>query len=105
MIWGGLLRIALLQHVTWAINSICHVWGSRPFRTGDRSTNNLPLAILALGEGWHNNHHAFPTSARHGLRWWQIDLSYIIIRAMAAVRLAWDIRLPTPAALSARRIR
>ena len=103
MIWGGLVRIALLQHVTWAINSVCHVWGTRPFQSNDHSANNLPLAILALGEGWHNNHHAFPTSARHGLRWWQLDLSYILIRGMAAVGLAWNVRLPTAAAMKAKR--
>lgn len=103
LVWGGLLRIALLQHVTWCINSVCHVWGGRPFRSGDHSTNNLPFAILALGEGWHNNHHAFPTSVRHGLQWWQFDASYIVIKAMEKVGLAWDLRLPTPAAMAAKR--
>jgi stearoyl-CoA desaturase (delta-9 desaturase) len=94
-IWGGLVRVFIGHHVTWSINSVCHVWGSRPFRTNDESCNNLVFGILAFGEGWHNNHHAFPTSARHGLRWWQLDLSYLIIRALGLLGLAHDIRVPT----------
>jgi stearoyl-CoA desaturase (Delta-9 desaturase) len=102
MIWGGVVRICLLQHVTWSINSICHVWGKRPFKSGDHSTNNWLCAILALGEGWHNNHHAFPTSARHGLRWWQFDSSYLIIRTMGLLGLAKNIRTPSPTAMDAK---
>ena len=79
LLWGGLARIFLVHHVTWSINSVCHVWGSRPYQTADSSRNNLLFGIFALGEGWHNNHHAFPTSARHGLRWWQIDVTYWVI--------------------------
>jgi stearoyl-CoA desaturase (Delta-9 desaturase) len=94
LLWGGLARIFLVHHVTWSINSVCHVWGRRPFKTSDRSRNNVVFGILALGEGWHNNHHAFPTSARHGLRWWQIDVSYYVIRVLAWFGLAWNIRLP-----------
>ncbi|HEY2584816.1 MAG TPA: acyl-CoA desaturase [Tepidisphaeraceae bacterium] len=104
LIWGGIVRICLMQHVTWSINSVCHVWGGREFQTTDCSTNNFPIALLSLGEGWHNNHHAFPTSARHGLRWWQIDFSYMVIRAMAALGLAWEVRLPSCAATDAKRI-
>jgi stearoyl-CoA desaturase (Delta-9 desaturase) len=103
MIWGGLVRICLMQHVTWSINSVCHVWGRRPFKSGDQSTNNWICAVLALGEGWHNNHHAFPTSARHGLRWWQFDSSYLIIRAMGALGLASNIRTPTDGAMESKR--
>jgi stearoyl-CoA desaturase (Delta-9 desaturase) len=102
MVWGGLLRIFLMQHVTWAVNSVCHVWGGRPFRSGDFSTNNFPVAILSLGEGWHNNHHAFPTSARHGLRWWQFDATYVVIRAMAWLGLAINVRLPSNDAMCAK---
>jgi stearoyl-CoA desaturase (delta-9 desaturase) len=91
-----------MQHVTWSINSVCHVWGSREFTSGDHSTNNWICAILALGEGWHNNHHAFPTSARHGLRWWQFDSSYLIIRALGVLGLAWEIRTPSLAAITAK---
>lgn len=93
-LWGGLVRILLVHHITWSVNSVCHLWGTKPFESHDESRNNLLVGILALGEGWHNNHHAFPTSARHGLRWWEFDLSYLVIRAMQFVRLARDVRLP-----------
>ena len=99
LVWGGLVRIFLVHHVTWSVNSVCHLWGGRPYRSDDESRNNFLFGVLALGEGWHNNHHAFPTSARHGLRWWQLDASYWIIRALAWVRLAWDVKLPAPHAL------
>jgi stearoyl-CoA desaturase (delta-9 desaturase) len=95
LIWGGLVRIFLVHHVTWSVNSVCHLWGVRPYRTGDESRNNFVFGVLALGEGWHNTHHAFPTSARHGLRWWQPDLSYWVIRALALLGLAWAVRVPT----------
>ncbi len=94
LIWGGLVRIFLVHHITWSVNSVCHLWGGRPYPSGDRSRNNFVVGVLALGEGWHNNHHAFPTSARHGLRWWQIDVSYYLILALAFMGLAWNIRLP-----------
>lgn len=93
-IWGGLVRIFLVHHLTWSVNSVCHIWGARPYNSHDQSRNNLIFGILGFGEGWHNNHHAFPTSARHGLRWWEIDISYIIIRAMGMVGLAHEIRVP-----------
>jgi stearoyl-CoA desaturase (delta-9 desaturase) len=95
LIWGGLVRVFLVHHVTWSVNSACHLWGFRPFESDDESRNNFVFGILALGEGWHNTHHAFPTSARHGLRWWQIDISYWVIRTLALVRLAWNLKLPT----------
>ncbi|HUN79954.1 MAG TPA: fatty acid desaturase [Phycisphaerae bacterium] len=96
LIWGGLVRIFLVHHVTWSVNSICHIWGSRPFRCGDHSRNNFLFGVLAWGEGWHNNHHAFPTSARHGLRWWQFDCSYLAILLLSALGLAWNVRVPSP---------
>lgn len=99
-IWGGLVRVFFVHHVTWSINSVCHLWGSRPFRCQDESRNNLLFGILAWGEGWHNNHHAFPTSARHGLAWWQVDMSYVIIRALAVVGLAWNLRIPSADAIA-----
>ena len=94
VVWGGLVRIFFVHHVTWSINSVCHIWGSQPFDSHDESRNNAIFGILAFGEGWHNNHHAFPTSARHGLAWWQLDTSWIIIWTMAKLRLAWDVRVP-----------
>lgn len=102
-LWGGLTRVFLVHHVTWSINSVCHLWGSQPFRSHDHSRNNFVFGVLALGEGWHNNHHAFPTSARHGLKWWQIDLSYAIIQGMALLGLAWKIRVPAAQAIEAKR--
>ncbi len=94
-VWGGLARIFLVHHVTWSINSVCHLWGWRPFRSHDMSRNNLIFGIVGLGEGWHNNHHAFPTSARHGLRWWELDASYALITAMRWTGLAWKVRVAT----------
>jgi stearoyl-CoA desaturase (Delta-9 desaturase) len=102
LIWGGVVRICLTQHATWSVNSVCHIWGGRPFNSGDRSTNNLPVAVISLGEGWHNNHHTFPTSARHGLQWWQFDPSYVIITLMKRAGLAWNVRLPSRSAIAAK---
>jgi len=95
LIWGGLVRVFLVHHVTWSVNSACHLWGMRPYQSNDESRNNFVFGVLAMGEGWHNTHHAFPTSARHGLRWWQIDMSYWIIRILAITRLAWNVKLPS----------
>ncbi|NBO18102.1 MAG: acyl-CoA desaturase [Proteobacteria bacterium] len=93
-IWGGLMRLFVVHHVTWSINSVCHLWGSRSYNTEDQSRNNWLFGLLALGEGWHNNHHAFPVSARHGLKWWQLDISWIVIRTLEKLGLAWKVRLP-----------
>jgi stearoyl-CoA desaturase (delta-9 desaturase) len=94
-VWGSLVRIFLLHHVTWSINSICHFFGGQPFETRDESTNNWPLSVVSFGESWHNNHHAFPTSARHGLLPGQVDLSWRVIRTLEQVGLASDVRVPT----------
>ena len=102
LLWGGFVRIFLVHHITWSVNSVCHLWGTRPFDTGDHSRNNPIIGVLTLGEGWHNNHHAFPASARHGLRWWQFDPSYLLIRAMKLVGLAWDVRTPSAARIEAK---
>lgn len=92
LLWGGLVRVFLTHHVTWSVNSVCHTFGQRPFQTKDRSRNQWVVGLLALGEGWHNNHHAFPRSALHGLRWWQFDLSGLTIRLMERVRLASNVQ-------------
>jgi stearoyl-CoA desaturase (Delta-9 desaturase) len=102
VLWGGLVRVFLLNHVTWSVNSVCHTFGSRMFDTPDRSTNQWLVGLLAFGEGWHNNHHAFPRSAFHGLRWWQFDLSALIIRAMERVGLARQVWRIPPERLLAR---
>jgi len=103
VIWGGLVRTFLLHHVTWSINSVCHVWGTQPFGQRDQSRNNPLFGVLAFGEGWHNNHHAFPTSARHGLQWWQMDLTWWTIRLLEKLRLVWNVRIPSSSAIEARR--
>lgn len=94
-LWGGMARVLLVHHVTWSINSVCHLWGTRPFRTRDESRDNPVLGILALGEGWHNAHHAFPGSARHGLAWWKLDINYLVIKGMALLHLARNVRVPS----------
>jgi stearoyl-CoA desaturase (delta-9 desaturase) len=90
MAWGGPVRLFLGYHATFTVNSLGHYWGSRPFETGDGSRNLVWFALPSLGDGWHNNHHAFPRSARHGLRWWQIDPSGLLISGMERLGLAWD---------------
>ncbi len=102
VLWGGLVRTFLLHHVTWSINSVCHVWGTRPFDGPDQSRNNPLFGLLAFGEGWHNNHHAFPTSARHGLRWWEFDSTWVVIKLLARAKLVWNVRVPPPAAVKMR---
>ncbi|HZT64468.1 MAG TPA: acyl-CoA desaturase [Acidimicrobiales bacterium] len=95
LVWGGLLRIFLFHHATFSVNSICHLFGKRPYRSRDESRNNWLVAVLTFGEGWHNNHHAFPRSARHGIDRGQIDPAWWVIRSMAAVGLARDVKLPS----------
>jgi stearoyl-CoA desaturase (delta-9 desaturase) len=95
LLWGGVVRMFLLHHVTYSVNSLCHMFGGRPYDTKDHSRNFAPVAVLSMGEGWHNNHHAFPTSAEHGLRWYQPDPSAWTISALEKLGLAWDVvRIP-----------
>ena len=94
--WGGLVRIFFVHHVTWSINSICHFFGSRRFATDDQSTNVAWLAVPSLGEAWHHNHHAFPRAAVQGMRWWEVDISGMTIRAMEKVGLAWNVIVISP---------
>jgi stearoyl-CoA desaturase (delta-9 desaturase) len=91
MLWGGAVRMFLLHHATFSINSLCHYFGRRTFATSDQSRNLPWLALPTMGEAWHNNHHAFPTSARHGLRWWQLDPSAWLIAALERTGLVWDV--------------
>ena len=91
LLWGGLVRLFVLHHMTYSINSICHVFGRRRFTTTDESRNVFWLSLPTFGEAWHNNHHAFPTSARHGLRRWEIDPSAAVIRGLELTGLAWDV--------------
>jgi stearoyl-CoA desaturase (Delta-9 desaturase) len=96
LLWAGLVRVFLVHHVTFSINSICHFFGRRRFATEDESTNVFWLAIPSLGESWHHNHHAFPRSAVHGLRWWEIDPGGLLIRAMRRLGLAWNVVMIAP---------
>jgi stearoyl-CoA desaturase (delta-9 desaturase) len=94
--WAGLIRVFMVHHLTFSINSICHFFGRRRFPTDDRSTNVFWLALPTMGEAWHHNHHAFPRSAMHGLRWWEIDIGGLVIRAMKRLGLAWNVVLISP---------
>ena len=96
LLWGGLVRVFLLHHATWSVNSICHMYGKRPFDIEDESRNNWLVALVTLGEGWHHNHHAFPTSARHGLSALQFDPTYRVIRVLELLGLARNVRRPSP---------
>jgi stearoyl-CoA desaturase (Delta-9 desaturase) len=96
LVWGGLVRIFFVHHITWSVNSVCHFFGSRRFDVEDQSTNVGWLAPFSLGESWHHNHHAFPRSAFHGLRWWELDVSGMIIVMLERVGLAWNVVRITP---------
>jgi len=99
IVWGFCIRLVFAYHCTWLVNSASHRFGYRNFPIQDLSTNCWWVALLAYGEGWHNNHHAFPTSARHGLRFWEFDPAYGFIRLLKSMRLAWDLRVPPAARL------
>jgi stearoyl-CoA desaturase (delta-9 desaturase) len=103
VLWGIFFRTTAGLHATWLVNSATHKWGSRRFQTSDDSTNNWWVALLTFGEGWHNNHHAFPTSARHGLTWYELDPNWIGIRTLEMLGLAWDLNVPRLDRQSARR--
>jgi len=96
LFWGGFVRIFFVHHITWSINSVCHFFGQRRFATEDKSTNVFWLALPSLGEAWHHNHHAFPRAAVQGLKWWEIDLSGLVIRTLGTVGLAWNVVQITP---------
>jgi len=102
LVWGFVLSTILVYHATFTINSLSHLFGSRRYATFDDSRNNLLLALITLGEGWHNNHHHYQSSVNQGFFWWEIDISYCIIRALAAVGLVWDLRKPGEKALAHR---
>ena len=93
VVWGVAARVVVGWHTTWFVNSLSHLYGKRPHDTGDLSTNNWFVALLTFGEGWHNNHHMWPTSARHGLKWYQLDMNWITIRILAKLGWAKNIRL------------
>ncbi len=102
LVWGGLVRIFLFHHMTWSVNSVCHTFGRRPYETDDESRNNWIVALPTFGEGWHNNHHAFPGSAIHGLGRRQVDMSWWTIRGLEKLGLAWDVKVPAAERLARR---
>jgi stearoyl-CoA desaturase (delta-9 desaturase) len=96
LVWGFFVSTVACYHGTYTINSLCHAWGSRRYRTRDDSRNNFLLALLTLGEGWHNNHHHYPSAVRQGFYWWEIDITYYLLRGLAALGVIWDLN-PVPA--------
>jgi stearoyl-CoA desaturase (delta-9 desaturase) len=104
LVWAGLIRVFAYQHATFAVNSICHMYGRRAYRSRDQSRNNWLVAALTFGEGWHNNHHAFPGSARHGLDPRQLDLAWLTIRGLERLGLVWKVKIPGPGQRARRRL-
>jgi stearoyl-CoA desaturase (delta-9 desaturase) len=104
LLWGGLVRMFYVHHVTWSVNSVCHTFGHRAYETTDRSRNQWTVGLLALGEGWHNNHHAFPRSAVHGLGRWQFDASAWLIGGLERLRLARDVQRIAPEIIASKRL-
>ena len=104
VLWGGAVRLFLVHHVTWSVNSVCHTFGRREFDSKDESRNEWVVGLLGLGEGWHNNHHAFPKAAYHGMKWYQFDFNALVIRALKAVGLARNVWMPTREQMEARRL-
>lgn len=105
VLWGGVVRVFLVHHVTWSVNSVCHTFGKREFESKDESRNEWVIGLLGLGEGWHNNHHAFPKAAYHGMKWYQFDFNAIVIRTMQVLGLARNVWMPSKEAMDARRLR
>ena len=99
LVWGLFVSSVLSHHATFTVNSICHLWGRRRYATTDASRNNLFVALITLGEGWHNNHHHYQSSANQGFFWWEIDIGYLLIRLLGWLGLVWDIRKPGARAL------
>lgn len=102
VLWGGLVRILLVHHGVWSVNSICHRFGSQSFATKCNSTNNIWLSLVSLGGSWHNNHHAFPITSSNAFRWWQLDPCGWVIKSLGLMRLAWDLKFPTTEQMKAK---
>jgi stearoyl-CoA desaturase (delta-9 desaturase) len=100
LLWGGLVRMFVVNNGAWAVGSVCHVFGTRPFNNRDHSANNYPVALLTFGEGLQNNHHAFPSSAAHAVAWWQPDLALYVIRLLQGLGLVWNVKLPSRKAIA-----
>ena len=98
LVWGVFVRTVLVWHITWSVNSVTHLWGYRNYETDEQSRNNFLVGLLSNGEGWHNNHHAYPRSAAHGHFWWEFDVTYLTIKALAFLGLACNVVKPRIAA-------
>jgi stearoyl-CoA desaturase (delta-9 desaturase) len=106
VLWGGVVRMFVVEQTMSALNSVLHTFGRRPFVTRDDHSGNLAvMALLGWGEGWHNNHHAFPYSAAFGLRWFQFDPGFLFIRMLEVLGLAWDVKVPSPEKIARRALR
>ena len=105
VLWGGVVRLFLVHHITWSVNSVCHTFGRREFESKDESRNEWVVGLLGLGEGWHNNHHAFPKAAYHGMKWYQFDFNALVIRSMKAVGLVKNVWMPSKDVMEARRVK
>jgi stearoyl-CoA desaturase (Delta-9 desaturase) len=103
-LWGGLVRICLVNQASWCVGSVCHMFGTRPFATHDHSANNHIVAVLAFGEGLQNNHHAFPSSYSHRVRWWEPDLSATVLLVLRAFGLVWDLKFPSERVIEESRV-
>ena len=95
LVWGVFVRTVLVWHITWSVNSVAHLWGYRNYATDEGSRNNIVVGLLSNGEGWHNNHHADPRSARHGHRWWELDVTWLTIRFLMVLGLARNVITPS----------
>ena len=104
LVWGFAISTVFLYHATFTVNSLAHIWGKRRYATTDHSRNNLLIALITLGEGWHNNHHHYPGSARQGFYWWEVDLTYYGLKILAAFGLIWDLRTVPLAIRESRKI-
>ena len=102
-VWGFLISTVILYHTTFAINSLCHMFGNQRYKTGDASRNSLWLALVTLGEGWHNNHHHYPAAARQGFYWWEIDIAWYVIKVLSWLGIVWDLKEVPEAILAAGR--
>jgi stearoyl-CoA desaturase (delta-9 desaturase) len=97
VVWGSIVSTVCVYHSVWSANSFCHRFGTRRFPTRDDSRNNFLVSLVTFGDGWHHNHHYCPYSARHGFRWWELDVNYLILRLLAYLGVVWDLRLPPKA--------
>lgn len=105
LVWGTVVSTVLLYHTTFAINSFCHIFGRQRFPTHDTSKNSLVLALVTLGEGWHNNHHFYPSSVKQGFYWWEVDITYYVLRLLAFFRIVWDLKKPPKGVLEMGRLK